>query len=86
VVREPFRSAIEAVNEAGRPVLAVDLPSGLDCDSGLPLGVAVRAERTVTFVAPKAGFSAPGAPDYTGTVTVAEIGIPAAEVRRMLDA
>ncbi|MCK4373740.1 MAG: NAD(P)H-hydrate epimerase, partial [Candidatus Brocadiae bacterium] len=49
-VRDPFRSAIEAVNECNRPVLAIDVPSGLDCDTGEPLGTAVRAERTVTFV------------------------------------
>jgi NAD(P)H-hydrate epimerase len=75
-VREPYRTAIEVINEMAVPVLAVDLPSGMDCDTGLPLGVAVRAERTVTFVAPKAGFDEPGASDYTGEVTVAEIGIP----------
>lgn len=83
-VREPYRTAIEAVNESACPVLAVDLPSGLDCDTGQPLGAAVRADRTVTFVARKAGFDAAGASDYTGKVAVAEISIPAGEVRRML--
>jgi NAD(P)H-hydrate epimerase len=83
-VREPYRTAIDALNEAGRAVLAVDLPSGLDCDTGEPLGTAVRADRTVTFVACKAGFAASGASDYAGEVTVAEISIPAAEVQRML--
>lgn len=85
-VREPYGTAIDAVNDAGWPVLAVDLPSGLECDTGKPLGTAVKADRTVTFVARKAGFDAPGASAYTGEVTVAAIGIPAAELRRMLGA
>lgn len=75
-VREPIRSWIETINQSGRPVLAVDIPSGLDCDEGVPLGVAVRAGRTVTFVLAKKGFRASGAADYTGEVDVAEISIP----------
>jgi len=77
-VREPVRSAIEALNDCGRPVLAVDVPSGLDCDTGRPMGLAVRAARTVTFVAAKVGFAQPGAEDYTGVIEVAEIGLPRA--------
>lgn len=73
--------AIEAINDAGKPVLALDLPSGLDCDTGRPLGVAVRARRTATFVAPKVGFDRPGASAYTGTVHVVPIGVP----RRLLE-
>jgi NAD(P)H-hydrate epimerase len=68
--------AIGAVNAAGRPVLALDLPSGLDADTGTPLGVAVRADHTATFVAPKVGFAAPGADAFTGTVHVVDIGVP----------
>lgn len=63
-------------------VLAVDVPSGLDADEGTPLGVAVRADVTVTFVAPKAGFLRPGAEHWTGRVAVAGIGVSPA----MLDA
>lgn len=63
--------------EALSPVLAVDLPSGLDCDTGLPLGdTCVRATRTVTFVAEKAGFANPASRQYTGQITVADIGCP----------
>jgi NAD(P)H-hydrate epimerase len=68
--------AIEAINGSGKPVLALDLPSGLDADQGVPLGVAVRATATATFVAPKLGFNAPGAQSYTGAVTVVDIGAP----------
>ena len=75
-VREPFLSAIQAINAAGRPVLAIDIPSGLDCDTGRPLGAAVRATVTVTFVAPKIGFSAAEAIAYVGRVIVADIGVP----------
>ncbi len=83
-VREPFRSAIEAINAQQAPVLAVDVPSGLDCDTGEPLGVAVRADRTVTFAVAKAGFTRSGAEAYTGPVEVAEIGIPRAEIETLL--
>jgi len=69
-------SAVEQINAAGRPVVAVDVPTGLDCDTGRADGPAVRALLTVTFVAPKLGFDAPGAADYTGQVVVADIGVP----------
>jgi hydroxyethylthiazole kinase-like uncharacterized protein yjeF len=78
-VREPLRSAIEAINcagDTGKPVLAIDIPSGLDADSGRPLGEAVRAAATVTFVAAKVGFTAPEALPYTGRLVVADIGVP----------
>lgn len=80
-VEGPIRAAIDALNRAGKPVLALDLPSGLDADLGVPLGAAVRATVTATFVAPKFGFDAPGARDYTGAVAVIDIGAP----RRLLE-
>jgi len=76
--REPYRSAIEAIHRAGRPVLAIDIPSGLDCDTGRVLGVAVRADLTVTFVAEKTGFANPEARAYLGEVHVVDIGVPRA--------
>lgn len=72
----PARTWIDAVNACGRPVLAVDLPSGLDADLGHPLGVAIRATRTVTFLGPKPGFLVPGAETWTGTWSVTDIGVP----------
>jgi NAD(P)H-hydrate epimerase len=71
-----WRRAIEAINASGRFVVAVDIPSGLDCDTGRPLGVAVKADLTVTFGAAKVGFGTPGAAAYTGRVAVATIGYP----------
>jgi NAD(P)H-hydrate epimerase len=71
-----LRTAITALNRSGKPVFALDLPSGLDADTGRPLGEAVRARATATFVAPKLGFAAPGADAYTGEVAVIDIGVP----------
>jgi NAD(P)H-hydrate epimerase len=75
--RDPFPDIANAVAASGAPVLAIDLPSGLDCDTGLPLGTAVvTATQTVTFVAAKAGFANPASRQYTGQVNVADIGCP----------
>jgi NAD(P)H-hydrate epimerase len=68
---------IDAMNRAATPILAIDLPSGLDCDTGVPLGPScVRATRTITFVAEKVGFTNPLARQYLGDVTVGDIGAP----------
>ncbi len=75
-VRGLYHPLIEGVNELDVPVLSVDVPSGLDCDTGRPLGVAVRASRTVTFVLSKRGYGQPGAELYTGEVSVVQIGVP----------
>ena len=66
---------IETINARGIPILAVDIPSGLDCDTGRPLGTAARAKYTVSFVAVKKGFTVSGAADFTGRVFIASIGI-----------
>jgi len=80
--REPFRTAITTINQLDLPVVALDIPSGLDCDSGFPLGIAVRANHTVTFAAIKKGFSNPQAFEYTGVVTLASIGIHTRYLRK----
>jgi NAD(P)H-hydrate epimerase len=72
----PLRLVIDEMNHSGKPIFALDLPSGLDADVGTPLGVAVRANATATFVAAKLGFTAPGAANYTGEVAVIDIGLP----------
>jgi NAD(P)H-hydrate epimerase len=69
-------AAIEAINGVGARVMAVDLPSGLDCDTGEPLGATVRATHTATMVAWKTGFLAPGAWAWTGEIKVVDIGVP----------
>jgi NAD(P)H-hydrate epimerase len=77
-VRPPFDRVIAALNASAGHVLAVDIPSGLDCDTGLPLGPTVRADHTVTFVAPKKGFAEPAAREWLGQVHVVGIGAPRA--------
>lgn len=71
-----YTKAVEVVNATGLPVLAIDIPSGLDCDTGEPLGPTIRATHTATFVAPKLGFKNPNAKQYTGAVHVIDIGAP----------
>jgi len=75
-LRVPFFDAIATINAARRPVVAVDLPSGLDADSGLPLEVAVKARITVTLAAPKMGLLKGSAKPYVGRLVVADIGLP----------
>jgi hydroxyethylthiazole kinase-like uncharacterized protein yjeF len=75
--RAPFDQIVDAIARTRVPVLAVDVPSGLDCDTGEPLGPAcVTANVTVTFVAEKAGFANPASSRYLGHVTVGDIGAP----------
>lgn len=81
-VREPLATVIRRINAATGRVLAVDLPSGLDCDTGQPLGECVRADHTATFVARKRGFDAPDADKWTGAVHIIDIGVPRAMLRR----
>ncbi len=86
-----FRLAVEAINRwsardsdrtsdspTARRVYALDIPSGLDADTGWPPegGIAVRATATATFVALKRGFDTPEVRGFTGPVTVVEIGVP----------
>jgi NAD(P)H-hydrate epimerase len=76
-------AAITAVRGRGvARVLAVDLPSGLDCDAGTAAGSCVRADATATFVARKRGFDLAGAAAYTGAVHVIGIGAPRAALAR----
>jgi NAD(P)H-hydrate epimerase len=74
--REPYLSLIRLINAADKPVLAIDIPSGLDCDAGRVLRAAVRATRTATFVLPKVGFARAEGPAHVGQVIVVDIGIP----------
>lgn len=67
---------IAGINASGRPVLAVDLPSGLDADSGLVRGLAVAATRTITFVGLKAGLFLGAAWDHVGALEFAGLGVP----------
>ena len=74
-LNDKYIQLIEQINTGNCPVLAVDIPSGLDCDTGQPLGAAIIADYTVTFVAVKKGFKKTIATQYTGEIYVASIGI-----------
>jgi NAD(P)H-hydrate epimerase len=75
-VPTPFDLIIAAVNACGARVLAVDIPSGLDSDTGLAPGAAVSAGHTATVAAPKKGFLEPAAAAFLGTVHVIDMGCP----------
>jgi NAD(P)H-hydrate epimerase len=73
---DEYKLLIENINAQNCPILAVDIPSGLDCDTGEPLGAAIRATYTMTFVAMKKGFTvSSNATQYTGEIFVASIGV-----------
>ncbi len=83
------RAACEALNalaEAGVPVVAVDIPSGLNGETGQVMGAAVRACETVTFHRPKPGLYLGQGPDFAGEITVADIGLTAPEAAALDDA
>ncbi len=73
---EEFQSVIQAMNQCGASILALDIPSGLDSDSGRAADGAIRAVRTVTFAAVKRGLVTGNGPEFTGDVFVAGIGTP----------
>lgn len=75
-VREPFRTLIDAVNDSRKPIISVDIPSGLDANTGEVLGAAVKATKTVTFAVSKKGFYLNEGPAHTGEVVVTDISIP----------
>jgi NAD(P)H-hydrate epimerase len=75
-VRPPFDRVIAAMNAAPGRRFAVDLPSGMDADTGKPPGACVRADHTATVVAPKAGFAAPEAQEWLGRIHVVGMGAP----------
>ena len=75
-VRGIFEKAIRAINRCQKPVVSIDIPSGLDADTGQVHGVAVKATWTVTLALPKRGLSEGEGPGYTGRIEVADIGIP----------
>jgi NAD(P)H-hydrate epimerase len=72
------KEAVQEMNRQKKPVVAVDIPSGMSADTGLPMGDAVRAEWTVSFGLPKIGFYTYAGRTFTGEVKVVNIGFPEA--------
>lgn len=70
-----FASAIECINQMNAAIFALDIPSGLDADTGIALGAAVRADATMTFVGLKRGLFLGVAPDYRGDLAFGDLGI-----------
>jgi len=87
-----YAEVLHLMNASGVPIFAVDIPSGLDADRGLPLGVAIQAEATATFAFAKVGQVMHPGVEHVGTLAVVDIGIAAAAVAeveprmRLLDA
>ena len=79
-VRGLLGDAITIINTSGLPIVAIDIPSGLDTDRGVPLGVAVQAEMTVALGFPKLGEVIHPGISYVGDLAVADIGIEASAV------
>ena len=75
-VREPISTIINTINKLSIPILAVDLPSGLDANTGNPLGTCVKADRTVTIGLPKRGVLLHPGAELAGKLEIVDIGFP----------
>lgn len=86
-VRDRFAAVIDSINRqadaTSTPVVAVDLPSGLSADSGRILGVAIRAQATVTFIGTKRGLLTADGPDHSGTLYFDDLEVPQAVFDRL---
>ena len=71
-----FKAAIEKINSSRGTVISVDVPSGLDANKGVPLGIAVNADYTISLIAPKKGFLSNRARRFTGRLITSHIGFP----------
>ncbi|MGQ9771779.1 MAG: NAD(P)H-hydrate epimerase [Thermogutta sp.] len=86
--KPPFDAIVRAINRAhqlGKKVLAVDLPSGLDCDSGRPSQATIQADHTVTFAAIKPGLISELGRQFVGQVHVVDIGVPRRLINEILE-
>lgn len=78
-----FAAAVEAINAYPNPVVAVDIPSGLNGNTGQPLGIAVKAALTVSFIGLKQGLLTGQARDYVGDLVLADLGLPEAVIQQL---
>lgn len=75
-LEEPYLGVIRAVNDAGKPVVSVDLPSGIDADNGEVRGAAVKARVTVALAFIKKGLTRGDGPRHAGRILIGDIGLP----------
>ncbi len=75
-VKQPYKNIIDLMNQCEKPILALDVPSGLDATEGKVLGSCIKAAKTITFALPKTGFIKNDGPYYAGEIIVADISIP----------
>lgn len=81
--REPIASLIRAVNRSGTQVISLDIPSGLDGDSGHAFDPTIRAASTLTLALPKTGLMRTAARDWTGEIYLADISVPSEVYQRL---
>ena len=75
-LRQPMADRVDELNNSGLQIFAMDIPTGLNCDTGEILGTCVRADHTITFGTNKLGFYLSDGPSVTGTVTLADLPFP----------
>lgn len=76
-IKDSFKQVIRISNNLkGKMVYAIDIPTGLDCNTGAILGECIKATKTITFVAPKVGFILEKGPEYCGEIVLVDISIP----------
>lgn len=75
-LKQPYIDIINTINQLSVKVLAIDIPSGLNCDTGEPLGTAIRADYTCPIISLKKGFLEESAKKYLGMIETIDIGIP----------
>ncbi len=87
VVRPGVSEVIHRVNAMRDPfVVAIDVPSGLDCDTGVPSNATIQADMTITFVGSKRGFDHEEADPFLGRLVVADIGVPPEAIEQVMGA
>ncbi|AAK78470.1 NAD(P)H-hydrate epimerase [Clostridium acetobutylicum] len=75
-VKGIYRDVISIINDEGNYIMAVDTPSGLSSDTGIEMGIAIKAHKTISFVMYKRGFFRYRSEDYTGEIVIENIGVP----------
>lgn len=81
--REPIATTIQLANESKKPILAVDVPTGLDADTGKPKNPTIVSQNTITLALPKKGLIQPHAKKYVGNMFVADLSVPKEVYKRL---